>query len=120
MTGTGAFFAAEPGAAEAVAAAGAVQQNAWLLVALPALGALVLLTAGRRANGWGHLLGCATVIAAFAYGLLRFGSVLALPAAGRGRAPDLVCWIPGHALQVGLGVRRDRLTLVVGLRWVGG
>ncbi len=112
MTGTGAFFAAEPAAAEAVAAAGAVQQNAWLLVALPALGALVLLTAGRRANGWGHLLGCATVIAAFAYGLLLFGSVLALPAEERVRELHLFSWIPVNALQVDFGLRMDPLSLV--------
>ena len=34
----------------------------WLLIALPLAGAAVLLLAGRRADRWGHLLGCATVI----------------------------------------------------------
>ena len=37
--------------------------SSWLLVALPALGALILLVGGNRTNAWGHLLGCATVIA---------------------------------------------------------
>ena len=32
---------------------------AWLLIALPALGALVLFLAGRRADRWGHWLGVA-------------------------------------------------------------
>jgi hypothetical protein len=37
----------------------------WLLVALPAAGAAVLLLAGRRADRWGHYLGCATVLTSF-------------------------------------------------------
>jgi NADH-quinone oxidoreductase subunit L len=42
----------------------------WLLIALPLAGAAVLLLAGRRADRWGHLLGCATVVAAFVLGLV--------------------------------------------------
>ena len=49
-----------------VAAAEGTALYAWLLVALPAFGALVLLAGGRRTNAWGHLLGCATVLAASA------------------------------------------------------
>ncbi len=44
----------------------------WLLVAIPAASAAVLLLAGRRADRWGHLLGCASVGAAFVLGLLMF------------------------------------------------
>jgi len=36
------------------------------LIAIPALGAVILLLVGRRANKWGHLLGTAMVLAAFA------------------------------------------------------
>ena len=32
----------------------------WLIIALPALGAAVLLLGGQRTDAWGHLLGCAT------------------------------------------------------------
>ena len=42
----------------------------WLLIALPAFGALVLLVGGRRTDRWGHLLGVATIVAAFVIGLL--------------------------------------------------
>ncbi|MEN3267380.1 MAG: NADH-quinone oxidoreductase subunit, partial [Pseudonocardia sp.] len=42
--------------------------SSWLLVAFPALGALVLLLMGKHAKDWGHLLGCATVTLAFVYG----------------------------------------------------
>ena len=45
---------------------------AWLLFALPAFGALVLLLAGRRADPWGHWLGVGTVAASFVVGVLVF------------------------------------------------
>ena len=44
--------------------------SSWLLIALPLLGAAVLLLGGRRTDRWGHLLGTATVVAAFVLGLL--------------------------------------------------
>ncbi|KAA5833721.1 NADH-quinone oxidoreductase subunit L [Saccharopolyspora hirsuta] len=89
-----------------------MQQNAWLLVAFPALGALVLLVAGRRANGWGHILGCATVIASFAYGVLLFSSIAGIPESGQVRELHLFSWIPVNALQVDFGLRLDPLSMV--------
>jgi NADH-quinone oxidoreductase subunit L len=58
---------------------------AWLLVALPAAGALVLFLAGRRANAWGHIVGVLTVVAAFVVGLVIFVQTAGLPAAERTR-----------------------------------
>src|SRR3954454_25126621 len=46
-----------------------VLSASWLLIALPLAGAAVLLLGGRRTDRWGHLLGTATVVAAFALGL---------------------------------------------------
>jgi len=43
-----------------------------LLVLLPAASAAVLLLGGRRTNSWGHLLGCATPIAAFVIAVIEF------------------------------------------------
>ncbi|MFF5352765.1 NADH-quinone oxidoreductase subunit L [Saccharopolyspora hirsuta] len=106
----GAFLAGT--SPEVTAAAGGIQQNAWLLVAFPALGALVLLVAGRRANGWGHILGCATVIASFAYGVLLFSSIAGIPESGQVRELHLFSWIPVNALQVDFGLRLDPLSMV--------
>ncbi|HEX2144464.1 MAG TPA: NADH-quinone oxidoreductase subunit L [Glycomyces sp.] len=50
----------------------------WALIALPALGAAVLLLAGRRADRWGHWLGVATVGAAFALAISMFSSLAGL------------------------------------------
>ncbi|OKI39392.1 NADH-quinone oxidoreductase subunit L [Saccharothrix sp. CB00851] len=84
---------------------------AWLLLALPAFGALVLLLGGRRTDKWGHLLGCATVIAAFAYGVALFFDTVALAPDARTTEVHLFDWIPVGALDVEFGLRLDPLSL---------
>lgn len=103
-------FPASPDLLAVQAAQGPVQGGAWLLIALPLLGAAVLLIAGRRADGWGHLLGSATVIAAFAYGVALFTSIAgdAQPV----RELHVFSWIPVEALQVDFGLRLDPLSMV--------
>jgi NADH-quinone oxidoreductase subunit L len=84
-----------------------VTASSWLLVAFPALGALILLVGGKRTDGWGHLLGCATVIASFVFGLLLF-----FTADGKATVDTkLFSWIPVGALQVEFGLRIDALSL---------
>ncbi|MFJ1762288.1 NADH-quinone oxidoreductase subunit L [Amycolatopsis sp. NPDC088138] len=81
--------------------------SSWLLVALPAFGALVLLLMGKRAKAWGHLLGTATVTLAFVYGLILFFS-----ADGKATTDTkLYSWIPAGALQIDFGLRVDALSL---------
>ena len=84
---------------------------AWLLFALPALGALVLFLAGRRADGWGHWLGVATVAASFVVGVLVFLDTLALAPEQRTRELSLFRWISVGSLQVDFGLRLDPLSL---------
>jgi NADH-quinone oxidoreductase subunit L len=84
---------------------------AWLLFALPALGALVLLVAGRRADRWGHWLGVLTVAAAFVVGLLIFFDTLALDPAQRTRELSLFRWFAVGSLNVDFGLRIDPLSL---------
>src|SRR5687768_17122186 len=48
----------------------------WLLLALPLFGAAVLLLGGRRTDRWGHLLGTATSLGAFAIGVALFVGLL--------------------------------------------
>jgi NADH-quinone oxidoreductase subunit L len=81
--------------------------TSWLLVAFPALGALVLLAGGRRTDTWGHLLGCATVIASFVYGLAMFLANSFESASD----VSLFSWIPVEALQVDFGLRIDPLSV---------
>ncbi|MBB4686551.1 NADH-quinone oxidoreductase subunit L [Amycolatopsis jiangsuensis] len=81
--------------------------SSWLLVALPALGALILLLSGKRARAWGHLLGTATVVLAFVYAVILFF------ATGSKSTVDtkVFSWIPVDQLQVDFGLRIDALSL---------
>jgi NADH-quinone oxidoreductase subunit L len=94
-----------------VGAATGTASLAWLLFALPALGAAILLLAGRRANRWGHWLGVATVAAAFVVGLLIFFDTLALDPAQRTRELSLFQWFAVGGLDVDFGLRLDPLSL---------
>ncbi|WP_158881533.1 NADH-quinone oxidoreductase subunit L [Amycolatopsis anabasis] len=85
--------------------------SSWLLVAFPALGALILLVGGKRTNRWGHLLGCATVTASFVYGLLLFFTTTGKGELERVSDTKLFSWIPVDALQVDFGLRIDPLSV---------
>ena len=84
---------------------------AWLLVALPALSAIVLLLAGRRANAWGHILGVLSVVATFVLGLVIFLQTAGLDAAARTRELSVYDWISVAGLHVDFGLRLDPLSL---------
>ena len=94
-----------------VAPATGIGELAWLLLALPAFGALVLFLGGRRTDAWGHLLGCLTVIGAFVVGLLLFLQALGASPEQRTTELHLYDWIPVNALQVEFGLRLDPLSL---------
>ncbi len=96
-----------PEVAPATGAAGL----AWLLVALPALSAIVLLLAGRRANAWGHILGVLSVVATFVIGLVIFLETVGLDAAARTRELSVYNWISVAGLHVDFGLRLDPLSL---------
>ena len=55
--------------------ASGIQHGVWLLVAIPALSAAVLLLAGKRADKWGHWLGALVPAVLFVYGVVLFFSV---------------------------------------------
>ena len=63
----------------AVTEASGAAGSAWLLIAFPVIGAVVLLLGGKATNAWGHLLGCATIVASFVYGVILFFSSTGLP-----------------------------------------
>jgi len=83
----------------------------WLLVALPAAGAAILLLGGRRTDGWGHLLGCATALASFGVGVTLLSDLLSRHGDARTIIQSLFTWIPVGSLQVDFGMQIDQLSI---------
>ena len=83
----------------------------WLLVALPAAGAAILLLGGRRTDGWGHLLGCATALASFGVGVALLSDLLSRHGDARTIIQSLFTWIPVGGLQVDFGMQIDQLSI---------
>ena len=83
----------------------------WLTIALPLAGAVVLLLGGRATDAWGHLLGCATVIGAFACGAALFTHLLGLPGEERAVHEVLFSWVPVGVLKVDFGLQLDALSV---------
>ncbi|MGS0688843.1 NADH-quinone oxidoreductase subunit L [Nakamurella sp. GG22] len=82
-----------------------------LLIALPLAGAIVLLLGGRRLDRVGHLIGCATVIAAFVLGLVIFANVLGDAATDRMHDVSVFTWIQSGSLNIDFGLLIDPLSL---------
>ncbi|MGB9250090.1 MAG: NADH-quinone oxidoreductase subunit L [Mycobacterium sp.] len=83
----------------------------WLLVALPAASAAILLVGGRRTDAWGHLLGCATPLASFGVGLALLSDLLSRHGDARTIVQNLFTWIPVGSLQVAFGMQIDQLSI---------
>lgn len=83
----------------------------WLVIALPAAGAAVLLLSGRRSDRWGHLLGCATALAAFVVGAVLFAQMLGRDGEHRAIGESLFSWVPVAGLQVDFGLQLDQLSM---------
>src|SRR4051812_39556041 len=81
----------------------------WLLIALPLAGAAVLLLGGRRTDRWGHLLGCATVVAAFVLGLALTIDLAA--SESKAVSADLFTFISAGSLDISAGLLIDPLSM---------
>ncbi len=91
-----------------VAATG-VLKLAWLLIAFPLFGAVVLLIGGRRTDRWGHLLGVLMPVASFVYAVIAFFSLLG--DANRSQDDHLYTFIQVARFQVPMGLRIDQLSI---------
>jgi len=124
-TGLAAVLSAEDANVPVVdpSAADGVFSLLWLIIALPALGATVLLLlGGRRTNAWAHLLGCATVLTSFAIGLAAFVALLGRDEADRSIGQHLFTWVQVGSWTVQLDVLYDPLSalFVLLITGVGG
>ncbi|MER5645259.1 NADH-quinone oxidoreductase subunit L [Streptosporangium sp. NPDC002524] len=86
------------------------------MIALPLLGAAVLLLGGRRTDRWGHLLGVAMSLGAFVVAVVAFAEILGLPDAQRRQGVALYQFIPGVA---DMGLLIDPLSISFALLITG-
>ena len=85
----------------------------FLLVLLPAASAAVLLLGGKRTNSWGHLLGCATPIAAFVIAVIEFFALVGRDnGASRQLDQHLFSWVPVAGFHVNVNMLLDPLSIV--------
>ncbi len=84
---------------------------AWLLIALPLAGAVVLLLGGRRTDRVGHLIGTLAPAAAFVVGAVMFFAMLGRDAEDRAISQHLFDWVPAGGLQVEAGLLVDQLSM---------
>ncbi len=87
---------------------------AWLVIALPAAGAAILLIGGamapRRFAAFGHLLGCLLPIASFVLSLVMFIQLLGRDENDRQVVQHVYDWIQVGGLDVGMDLLYDPLT----------
>ncbi|MDT0327230.1 NADH-quinone oxidoreductase subunit L [Nocardiopsis lambiniae] len=105
----------------AVAADGAVLSNAWLLIALPLVGAAILLLGGKRTDSWGHLLATALPVGSFVWAILILFDLLGRAEGARSVAVPVYEWFSVGAFNVGADLLVDPLsiTFVLLITFVG-
>ena len=100
---------------------GGVAQVGWLMIALPLLGAAVLLFGGRRTDGWGPLAATVLSWASFVVGVLVLLQLRGLAADERALQLPLWDWVAAGNLEVSAGLLMDPLsmTFVMLITFVG-
>ena len=83
----------------------------WLIIALPAFGAAVLLLVGnRRSQAFGHWLGLATISGSFVLSLIAFFTLLGRDEHDRQVSQHLWTWIETGGLDIGMDLLYDPLS----------
>jgi NADH-quinone oxidoreductase subunit L len=100
--------AAEP--AQTATASG-VFSLTWLLIALPLLGAVVLLLGGRRLDRVAPLLGSLLPGASFVLGLVQYFALLGRDSGDRSIGQHLYSWVSVGKFQVDAGLLVDQLSM---------
>jgi len=91
--------------------AGGVFSLLWVIIALPALGAAVILLLGNtRTSKWAHLLGCATVIGSFVISVAVFVALLGRAADDREIGQTLWSWVEAGSFHVDMALLYDPLS----------
>jgi len=116
MMGTASVLMSEPLLSQAALPGGATAATGafsllWLVIALPLLGALILLAGGRRTDAWGHLLATALPIVSFLLGTVMLFAMLGHDDTARTVGQHLYSWIPVAGFNVDVGLVVDPLSV---------
>nr|WP_184582983.1 NADH-quinone oxidoreductase subunit L [Lipingzhangella halophila] len=102
-------LAAPPAAA--AEASGAILPNAWLLIALPLVGAAILLLGGRRTDGWGHWLAVLLPLGSFGWAALTLVELLGMDPHDRSIPVTVYTWFSAGELTADVGLLIDPLSI---------
>lgn len=84
----------------------------WLLIALPLLGATVLLIGGRRTNRWGPYFAVLMVVGAAVYAIALLVGMLGLSADNRAIGQTLFEWVFVGGFTAPVALQLDQLSIV--------
>ncbi|MEU0089654.1 NADH-quinone oxidoreductase subunit L [Kribbella sp. NPDC006257] len=84
----------------------------WLLVAIPAVSAAILLVGGKATNKWGHLLGTAASLASFVCGVLLFFQMQGRSGEERSETIKLFEWFSVGSIHVDVTLLVDQLSIL--------
>jgi NADH-quinone oxidoreductase subunit L len=104
-------FATAENAAAVIQSATGVTSVAWLLIALPMLGAALLLLGGRRFDKVGPLLATGLSWASFVVGAVLVIAMMGRAGQDRAQSLHLFSWVPAGSFKVDAGLLVDPLSL---------
>ena len=84
----------------------------WLLIALPLLGATILLIGGRRTNRWGPYFAVLMVVGAAVYAIALLVGMLGLSADNRAIGQTLFEWVFVGGFTAPVALQLDQLSIV--------
>ncbi|WP_410785953.1 NADH-quinone oxidoreductase subunit L [Kribbella sp. C-35] len=84
----------------------------WLLVAVPALSAAILLLGGKATNAWGHLLGTLAPVISFAFGVVLFFQMRGQASEERSETVRLFEWFSVGQIKVDFTLLIDPLSIL--------
>ncbi|MGW7679488.1 NADH-quinone oxidoreductase subunit L [Kribbella sp. NPDC054772] len=84
----------------------------WLLVAVPAVSAAILLLGGKATNAWGHLLGTLAPLISFACGVVLFFQMRGLSGDERSETVNLFEWFSVGHIKVEFSLLIDPLSIL--------
>ncbi|MDR2929926.1 MAG: NADH-quinone oxidoreductase subunit L [Propionibacteriaceae bacterium] len=93
-------------------AATGIFQYAWLIIAIPAVVAALLLILGRVTNGFGHWIATLAPIASFVIALVAFVQLLGLPSQSRAVVDPLYTWFASGTWQIDVALLIDPLSIL--------